>query len=49
MMQKEYKMKSNYEQMRNDYFWVLPWYRSNIFEILKPIRYNHDILYWYLY
>ena len=33
MMRKEYKTKSNYEQMRNDYFCFIPWNRLNIFEI----------------
>ena len=55
MMRKEYKTKSNYEQMRNDHFSFIPRNRSNIFEILKLIRYKPRLYirfktgYWYSY
>ena len=45
MMRKEYKTKSNYEQMRNDYFCFIPWNRLNIFEILNHIIINQDVIY----
>ena len=45
MMRKEYKTKSNYEQMRNDYFCFILWNRLNIFEILNHIIINRSRLY----
>mgnify|MGYP006863865163 CR=1 FL=1 len=46
MMRKEYKTKSNYEQMRNDYFCFIPWNRLNIFEIPNIFYQNVIIFLW---